>query len=59
MSLDKLEAVPVDTHVWQIAARDYIPQLKQAKSLTDKLYTQIGNIKNNICTTTICDSPLQ
>ncbi|XP_060065748.1 N-glycosylase/DNA lyase-like [Ylistrum balloti] len=43
MSLDKLEAVPVDTHVWQIAARDYMPKLKQAKSLTDKLYAEIGD----------------
>ncbi|XP_064616017.1 N-glycosylase/DNA lyase-like [Liolophura sinensis] len=43
MSLDKAEAVPVDTHVWQIAARDYMPKLKQAKSLTDKLYGEIGD----------------
>ncbi|XP_069122062.1 LOW QUALITY PROTEIN: N-glycosylase/DNA lyase-like [Argopecten irradians] len=43
MSMDKLEAVPVDTHVWQIAARDYMPKLKQAKSLTDKLYKEIGD----------------
>ncbi|OWF54701.1 N-glycosylase/DNA lyase [Mizuhopecten yessoensis] len=43
MSMDKLEAVPVDTHVWQIAARDYMPKLKQAKSLTDKLYGEIGD----------------
>ena len=42
MSLDKLDVVPVDTHVWQIAARDYLPSVKQAKSLTDKLYKQIG-----------------
>ena len=42
MSLDKHEAIPVDTHVWQLAARDYMPQLKNYKSLTDKLYNQIG-----------------
>ncbi|WAR32002.1 OGG1-like protein, partial [Mya arenaria] len=35
MCLDKPGAIPVDTHVWQIAARDYMPKLKQAKSLTD------------------------
>ena len=40
--LDKPGAIPVDTHVWQIAARDYMPKLKQAKSLTDKLYEEIG-----------------
>lgn len=43
MSLDKSEAVPVDTHVWQIAKRDY----KYAagggqKTLTDKLHRDIG-----------------
>ncbi|WAR31975.1 OGG1-like protein, partial [Mya arenaria] len=37
MCLDKPGAIPVDTHVWQIAARDYMPKLKQAKSLTDTL----------------------
>ena len=42
MSLDKHAAIPVDTHVWQIAARDYMPQLKNHKSLTEKLYNQIG-----------------
>ena len=42
MSLDKHEAIPVDTHVWQIAVREYMPQLKNHKTLTDKLYNQIG-----------------
>ncbi|XP_052789177.1 uncharacterized protein LOC128223804 isoform X2 [Mya arenaria] len=41
MCLDKPGAIPVDTHVWQIAARDYMPKLKQAKSLTDTLYNEI------------------
>lgn len=43
MSLDKSEAVPVDTHVWQIATRDYgfIAGSKQ-KTLTDKVYKEIG-----------------
>ena len=41
--LDKTGSIPVDTHVWQIAARDYMPKLKQAKSLTDKLYEEIGD----------------
>ncbi|KAG1649710.1 26S proteasome non-ATPase regulatory subunit 3 [Nymphon striatum] len=42
MSLDKYEAIPVDTHVWQIARRDYMPGLKKNKSLTDKTYKEIG-----------------
>lgn len=27
-SLDKHEAIPVDTHVWQLAAKYYTPNLK-------------------------------
>lgn len=43
MSLDKLEAVPVDTHVWQIAKRDYQYATGNGqKSITDRLYTDIG-----------------
>jgi len=44
-SLDKLEAIPVDTHVWQIACRDYkadLPALEK-KTLTKAIYTQIGD----------------
>ena len=29
-SLDQTSAVPVDTHVWNIAIRDYAPQLRRA-----------------------------
>ncbi|XP_041128800.1 N-glycosylase/DNA lyase [Polyodon spathula] len=44
MSLDKAEAVPVDTHVWQIARRDYASQLGAGhKTLTDRVYRDIGN----------------
>ncbi|KAI3357604.1 hypothetical protein L3Q82_016011 [Scortum barcoo] len=44
MSLDKPEAVPVDTHVWQIAKRDYdYASDNKQKSITDKLYRKIGN----------------
>lgn len=39
-SLDKMEVVPVDTHIWQIA-QTYMPGLK-SKSLTDGIYQQIG-----------------
>lgn len=43
MSLDKAQAVPVDTHVWQIAQRDYrCTAGKGHKSLTDKVYRDIG-----------------
>ncbi|KAK9763931.1 8-oxoguanine glycosylase ogg1 [Basidiobolus ranarum] len=44
MSLDKHEAIPVDTHVWQIAKRDYgFLDGKPVKSLTPKIYTEVGN----------------
>ncbi|KAM3934186.1 N-glycosylase/DNA lyase [Leptodactylus fuscus] len=44
MALDKPEAVPVDTHVWQIAKRDYLPQLGQGnKTLTERVYREIGD----------------
>ncbi|KAJ8257375.1 hypothetical protein GJAV_G00184930 [Gymnothorax javanicus] len=44
MSLDKAQAVPVDTHVWQIAQRDYrCTAGKGHKSLTDKVYREIGD----------------
>ncbi|XP_070695606.1 N-glycosylase/DNA lyase [Pempheris klunzingeri] len=44
MSLDKAEAVPVDTHVWQIAKRDYnYASANRQKSITDKLHRDIGD----------------
>ncbi|XP_072538348.1 N-glycosylase/DNA lyase isoform X2 [Salminus brasiliensis] len=44
MSLDKSEAVPVDTHVWQIAKRDYSCAAGHGqKTLTDKVYNEIGD----------------
>lgn len=39
-SLDKHEAIPVDTHVWQIAIRHYTPELK-GKSLTKRVNQKI------------------
>lgn len=43
MSLDKAAAVPIDTHVWQIAKRDYNYTSGTAqKSITDKLHRDIG-----------------
>ncbi|KAG0165529.1 8-oxoguanine glycosylase ogg1 [Apophysomyces sp. BC1015] len=44
MSLDHSEAIPVDTHVWQIALRDYgFSKKNQTKTLTSRLYDDIGN----------------
>ncbi|XP_062248824.1 N-glycosylase/DNA lyase [Platichthys flesus] len=44
MSLDKADAVPVDTHVWQIAKRDYnFTSGKAQKSITEKLHRDIGD----------------
>jgi N-glycosylase/DNA lyase len=41
-ALGKPQAVPVDTHVWQIARRDYLPEL-QGRSLTERVYRQVGD----------------
>ncbi|NSW77586.1 MAG: hypothetical protein HPY54_00945 [Chthonomonadetes bacterium] len=41
-SLDKPQAIPVDTHVWQIARRDYLPELN-GRSLTERVYWQVGD----------------
>lgn len=41
LSLDKAEAVPVDTHVWQIARQRYGVALG-GKSLTPRAYQEIG-----------------
>ena len=43
MSLDQPSAVPVDTHMFQIAASKYLPHLKGYKSVTDKVYKEIGD----------------
>ncbi|CAG9559190.1 unnamed protein product [Danaus chrysippus] len=43
MSLNHLEALPVDTHVYQIAATNYLPHLKGKKSVTEKMYSEIGD----------------
>jgi len=45
MGLDKLEAVPVDTHVWQIAVRDYgLKSILKGKTMTSKAYQQVGKL---------------
>nr|XP_057907589.1 N-glycosylase/DNA lyase [Doryrhamphus excisus] len=44
MSLDKADAVPIDTHVWQIAKRDYkYTTVNEPKSITEKLHKDIGD----------------
>lgn len=45
-SLDQLECIPVDTHVWQIACRDYsdhFPAKMEVKSMTTKVYEMVGD----------------
>jgi N-glycosylase/DNA lyase len=42
MSMDKLESVPIDTHMIQIAERDYKLKIP-TKSLTEKSYNIIGD----------------
>ena len=36
-SLEKHRAIPVDTHVWQFAVEHYMPELRDAKSVTPKI----------------------
>ena len=52
MSLDKLEAIPVDTHVLSIARNQYNfvdspiknnSTIKKSNNLTDKSYKEIGD----------------
>lgn len=47
MSLDKMEAIPVDTHVKQIAERDYSLHFA-TKSCTDAVYNKIGEFFRNL-----------
>jgi N-glycosylase/DNA lyase len=42
-SLDQHDAIPVDTHVFQIAMREIDPTLAEAKSLTPTVYHRIGS----------------
>lgn len=48
-SLDQVEAIPVDTHVWDIALRDYDSSLslKGAKSITPVVYEEVGEVFRN------------
>lgn len=42
MSLNHLSAVPVDTHIIQMA-KHYLPEVANIKSMTPALYRKIGN----------------
>ena len=40
-SMNQHAAIPVDTHVWDIAVRDYSPGLANRKSLTPAVYEEV------------------
>lgn len=48
MSLNHLEAIPVDTHVLKIATEYYLPIHRPIKSVTPKLYAEIGDTFRNV-----------
>jgi len=48
MSLEHLDAVPVDTHVFQIARDNYLPHLKKYKTVPQPVYNEIGDCFRNI-----------
>ncbi|CAH1976089.1 unnamed protein product [Acanthoscelides obtectus] len=43
MSLGHLQAIPVDTHIYQIAKKFYMPNLAANKTVTEKVYNEIGD----------------
>jgi len=43
MSLDHLQAIPVDTHVFQIAKSRYLPNLSGTKTVTNRVYNEIAD----------------
>ncbi|KAF7494349.1 N-glycosylase/DNA lyase [Sarcoptes scabiei] len=48
MSLDFTESIPIDTHVFQLTMKHYIPDLgSKQKSMTPKLYDEIGDFYRN------------
>ena len=47
MSLNHLEAIPVDTHIFQVAKK-YLPHLSSKKTVTDKSYNEISEFFRNL-----------
>ncbi|EFN82354.1 N-glycosylase/DNA lyase [Harpegnathos saltator] len=43
MSLGHLDAIPVDTHIFQIARTNYLPHLKEQKTVTSRIHTEISD----------------
>jgi len=43
MSLGHLDAIPVDTHIFQVVQANYLPVLKKQKTVTPKIHTEVGN----------------
>lgn len=42
MSLGYLEAIPVDTHIFQVARASYMPQLETQKTVTPKIHNEVS-----------------
>ncbi|XP_014471295.1 PREDICTED: N-glycosylase/DNA lyase [Dinoponera quadriceps] len=43
MSLGHLDAIPIDTHIFQIAQTNYLPHLKGQKTVTPKIHAEIND----------------
>ncbi|KAJ8925594.1 hypothetical protein NQ315_009434 [Exocentrus adspersus] len=48
MSLGHLDAIPVDTHIYQIAKKLYLPKLPDNKTVNEKVYNEIGDHFRNL-----------
>lgn len=42
MSLGHLEAIPVDTHIFQVARANYMPHLEKQKTVTPKVHEEVS-----------------
>lgn len=49
MSMDHLESVPIDCHIYEIVCRNYMPNLRrERKTLTESVHDLIGNYFNDL-----------